>query len=194
MNASPVTLRHGITQFPGKISRNLLLEPMVRDTYRLEEGGQVLTFDPSCGKKIARQIRARIWERQEGGGRWRTAIVLAGHSRMHHANNFYLGELFGAEASRVCVHESGFQGGRVLNRPFAIYQKVLADSSEAYNRYLAHYFPYILLTAPFAALHALSPTLARNLFAAVGTIPWPNPREWANAGDSRAMRACVADA
>ena len=177
MNAEPVTLGNGIVQFPGKISRNLLLEPMVSHTYLLEDGEQVLVFDPSCGKRIARQIEAHIRKKLEGAGRWRKAIVLAGHSHMDHANNFYLGGLFGAEETHVYVHESGFQDGRVLNQPFAIYQKVLSDSSEAYNPYLAYYFPYILLTAPFAALHGLSPALARNLFAAVGAIPWPRPRD-----------------
>jgi glyoxylase-like metal-dependent hydrolase (beta-lactamase superfamily II) len=177
MNAEPVTLREGIIQFPGKISRNLLLEPMVSHTYLLEDGEQVLIFDPSCGKKIARQIEAHIRKKLAGERRWKKAVVLAGHSHMDHANNFYLGELFGAEETHVYVHESGFQDGRVLNRPFAIYQKALADWSEAYNPYLSYYFPYILLTAPFAALHALSPVLARNLFSAVGAIPWPRPRD-----------------
>jgi glyoxylase-like metal-dependent hydrolase (beta-lactamase superfamily II) len=157
---------------------------MVSHTYLLEDGEEVLIYDPSCGKKIARQIEAHIRERLEGTGRWKKAIVLAGHSHMDHANNFYLGELFGAEETHVYVHESGFQDGRVLNEPFAIYLKALAEWSEACNPYLAYYFPYILLTAPFAALHALSPVLARKLFSAVGAIPWPRPRDGTIAPES----------
>lgn len=177
MNDEPVTFRNGIVQFPGKISRNLLLEPMVSHTYLLEDGEQVLIFDPSCGKEIARQIEAHIRKKREGAGHWKKAIVLAGHSHMDHANNFYLGEHFGAEETHVYVHESGFRDGRVLNQAFAIYQKALVEWNEVYNPYLAYYFPYILLTAPLAALHAPSPVLARNLFSTVGAIPWPRPRD-----------------
>ena len=50
MNAEPVMLRNGTVQLPGKISPNLLLEPMLGHTYLLEDGGQALIFDPSCGR------------------------------------------------------------------------------------------------------------------------------------------------
>jgi glyoxylase-like metal-dependent hydrolase (beta-lactamase superfamily II) len=176
MTSQPVTIRDGIVQFQGKISRNLLLESMVSHTYWLEDGDEIVIFDPSCGRAIANAIEAYI-QGQRAHAAWKRAIVLAGHSHMDHANNFYLADLLGAEETHVYVHGSGFdESGRVLNEPYGLYTKVIEQWSAHYNPYRAFYAPYSWITAPFAALHALSPYLARTLFSGVGAIPWPRPR------------------
>lgn len=175
MSSEPTIVRSGIVQFQGKISRNLLLDPMISHTYFLEDDDEIIIFDPSCGKKIAKAIEAHILQRRAKTA-WKRAVVLAGHSHMDHANNFYLADLLGVEEAHIYVHESGFKNGQVLNKPYDVYVKVIEEWSEYYNPYRAFYAPYSLITAPFAALHTLSPALARTLFSAVGAIPWPRPR------------------
>jgi glyoxylase-like metal-dependent hydrolase (beta-lactamase superfamily II) len=175
MSSKLVIIRSGIVQFRGKISRNLLFESMVSHSYFLEDGDEIIIFDPSCGKKIAKAIEAHIRERRAKTA-WKRAVVLAGHSHMDHANNFYLGDLLGAEETHTYVHWSGFGNGRVINEPYDQFVRAIEGWSEHYNPYRAYHAPYGLLTAPFAALHTLSPPLARTLFGTIGAIPWPRPR------------------
>jgi glyoxylase-like metal-dependent hydrolase (beta-lactamase superfamily II) len=50
---------------------------------------------------------------------------------------------------------------------------MLGESKEYYNPYVGFPVPYNLLMYPLAALDALSPFLARKVFATIGAIPWP---------------------
>lgn len=175
MKVEPVQLRNGIVLFEGKISRHLMLDPMVSHTYLLEDEDEIIIFDPSCGKEIANRIEAHIRSRREVKAVWKKAILIAGHSHIDHANNFYLSEVIGAQETHIYVHESGFQGGRVMNEPAPFIEKVMEESKEYYNPYLAFSLPYSLLMYPFAALDAVSPNLARKAFSRIAAIPWPPP-------------------
>lgn len=152
-----------------------MLDPMLSHTYFLEDGDQVIIFDPSCGKDMAKRIEAHIRDRLAAKAEWKKAILIAGHSHMDHANNFYLSDLIGAEETHIYVHLSGFQGGRLMNEPVALIERVIEETKEYYNPYLAFSAPYNLLMYPFAVLDALSPGLARKAFSRIGAIPWPRP-------------------
>lgn len=171
----PIEIRSGILLFKGKISRNLLLEPMVSNIYFLEDGVEVVIFDASCGKEIARRIESHIRGRHEVKAEWKRAFIIAGHSHADHANNFYLSEVLKAPDTHIYIHESGFQDGRVKNEPVPFAENVTVESKRYYNPYLAFPVPYNLLMYPLAALDALSPALARKVFGIVGGIPWPAP-------------------
>jgi glyoxylase-like metal-dependent hydrolase (beta-lactamase superfamily II) len=175
MKPKSVKIRNGILLFEGRISRNLMLDPMVSHTYFLEDGDEVIIFDPSCGHEIAKEIETHIRTRHKAGAEWRKAILIAGHSHMDHANNFYLSDLAGAQETHIFVHERGFQDGRVMNKPAAFIEKVIEESTKYYNPYMAFPVPYNLLVYPLAALHALSPALAVKVFSVIGAIPWPRP-------------------
>lgn len=175
MKAKPVEIRSGIVLFQGRISRNLMLDPMVSHTYFLEDGDEVIIFDPSCGQEIAKEIEAHIRSRRKAEAEWRKAILIAGHSHMDHANNFYLSDVIGAQETHVFIHERGFQDGRVMNEPVAFIEKVIEESRTYYNPYMTFPVPYNLLVYPLAALHALSPALAAKVFSVIGAIPWPRP-------------------
>ena len=56
MDSQTLKIRDGIIMFKGKFSRNLLFDPVVSNTYFLENGDELIIFDPSCGKKIAKRI------------------------------------------------------------------------------------------------------------------------------------------
>ena len=60
----PIPVKDGITLFPGKISRNLLFEPMGSHAYWLEDEDDVVIFDSKCGKKIAEMIKSHILSRR----------------------------------------------------------------------------------------------------------------------------------
>lgn len=175
MNVEPVKIRSGIVLLKGRISRHLMLDPMVSNTYLLEDGDEVIIFDPSCGKEIAKRIETYIRNRLEAKAEWKKAILIAGHSHMDHANNFYLSDVIGAQETHIYVHESGFQDERVMNEPVAFIERATEESKEYYNPYLAFSAPYNLLMYPFAVLDALSPDLARKAFSRIGSIPWPRP-------------------
>jgi len=175
MKGEPVKVRDGIILFEGKISRNLLLEPIVSNAYFLEDGEEVLLFDPSCGKEIAKRIEAYIQERREAKAEWKKAILIAGHSHLDHANNFYLSDVIGAEETHIYVHESGFRNGKVMNEAFAFYRSKIEEWKEYYNFYLSFFPPYSLLVYPVAALNAISPALADKVFSRIGALPWPPP-------------------
>ena len=123
MDLKSKDIRNGIVLFKGEISRHLMLYPMVSHTYFLEDGDEVIIFDPSCGKKIANRIEAHIRKRLEAKAEWMKAILIAGHSHLDHANNFYLSDVIGARETHVYVHETGFQGGKVMNEPTAFIEK-----------------------------------------------------------------------
>ena len=175
MDLKSIDIRSGIVLFKGKISRHLMLDPMVSHTYFLEDGDEVIIFDPSCGKKIAKRIEAHIRNRLEAKAEWMKAILIAGHAHLDHANNFYLSDVIGARETHVYIHERGFQGGKVMNEPTAFIENMIAESKKYYHPYLAFSLPYNLLIYPFAALDALSPDLACKVFSKIGGVPFPSP-------------------
>ncbi len=73
MNVESEKIRSGIVLFKGRISRNLLIEPMVSHTYFLEDGDEVIIFDPSCGKEIAKRIAAHTRNRLKTQVKWKTS-------------------------------------------------------------------------------------------------------------------------
>jgi len=150
---------------------------MASHTYFLEDGDEVIIFDPSCGKEIAKRIEAHIRSRLEAKAEWKKAFLIAGHSHMDHANNFYLSDVIGVQNTYIYVHEHGFQDGKVKNKPIPFIENVIDESKKYYNPFLTYPVPYNLMMYPFAALDALSPTLARKVFGLVGGIPWPNPAD-----------------
>jgi len=175
MKMPPMKIRDGIVLFAGKMSRNLLLEPIVSNTYFLEDDDEMILFDPSCGKKIAKSVESHMRKRRKAGVKWKKAVLIAGHSHIDHANNFYLGDLTGAGETHIYVHEAGFKDGRVMNEPVAFIRNMIEESKKYYNPYLAFSFPYNVLMYPFAALDVFSPDLAVKLFSRIGAIPWPSP-------------------
>jgi len=176
MNGNHTRIREGIVRIEGRISRNLMMETIVSHIYFLEDGEEVIVFDPSCGRKIALKAESYIDQRKREGAKWSRALVIAGHSHFDHANNFYLGDLLGAEDTHVFVHEAGFKDGRVMNEPNAFVQKVVEQTIEYYQIYKSFYLPYKILIAPLAVLDFFSRELAKKLFAAVGSISFPPPR------------------
>ncbi len=176
MNKQPVEIRSGIVLFRGEISRHLLIRPMVSNAYFLESGDAVILFDPSCGKAIAGRIEAHVRSRRRAGVRWKRAFLVAGHSHIDHAGNFFLSDVLGAAESHVYVHERGLENGRVINEPRAFIEKAMEESRDYYNPYLALAFPYRLFMLPVAALDGVSRRLALKAFAAMAAIPWPRPR------------------
>lgn len=175
MKAKSVKIRDEIVWFQGRISRNLMLDPMVSHAYFVEDGDEAIIFDPSCGQEIAKEIEAHIRSRRKAQAEWRKAILIAGHSHMDHANNFYLSDVMGAQETHVFIHERGFQDGRVMNEPMAFMGKVVEESRKYYNPYMTFPVPYNLFMYPLAALNALSPALAAKVFSLIGAIPWPRP-------------------
>jgi glyoxylase-like metal-dependent hydrolase (beta-lactamase superfamily II) len=171
----PVEIKNGIVLFKGRISRNLLLEPMASNIYLLEDGDEVIIFDASCGRKMAKRIETHIRSRHEAKVEWKRAFLIAGHSHSDHANNFYLSAILAAPDTHIYVHESGFQDGKMKNEPVPFAENAIEESRKYYNPYLAFPVPYNLLMYPLVALNALSPALARKVFGIVGGIPWPAP-------------------
>jgi glyoxylase-like metal-dependent hydrolase (beta-lactamase superfamily II) len=168
-------VRDDIVFFEGKISHSLMMKPMVSNAYFVEDGDEVILFDPSCGKEIAQRIEAYIHKRREAGARWRSAVLIAGHSHMDHANNFYLSDVIGAEETHIYVHESGFRNGIVMNEPISFNRSKIEESKKYYNTYLSVYGPAMLLAYPLVILDKLSPTLAAKLFSRLIALPWPTP-------------------
>ena len=175
MKTAPMKIKDGIVLFSGKMSRHLMLEPIVSNTYFLEDEDEMFIFDPSCGKKIAKSVKSHMRTRRKAGVKWKKAVLVAGHSHIDHANNFYLSDLTGAGETHIYVHEAGFKGGRVSNEPVAFIRNMIEESKKYYNPYLAFSFPYNLLMYPFAALDVFFPDLAVKLFSRIGAIPWPGP-------------------
>ena len=170
-------VRDGIVLFEGKISRNLMVDPMVSHTYFLEDGDQVILFDPSCGKDIGRRVEEHIRGRRKASASWSKAFVIAGHSHLDHANNFYLADEVGAPETHVYVHESGFRNGKVMNDPAPFVRDIVRDSNKHYDLYLSFFFPYNLLLSPLALLNLFSPDLAATVFAALGSLPFSSPND-----------------
>jgi glyoxylase-like metal-dependent hydrolase (beta-lactamase superfamily II) len=175
MNTEARRVQDGIILFEGKTARNLLIDPMVSNTYILDDGNQAIIFDPSCGKKIGRSIEAYIRLRVEAGIKWETGLVIAGHSHIDHANNFYLSDVLGAAESRVLVHERGFEDGKVMNDPVVFVHRLVEQTAKYYSIYSVFFFPYNILMYPLVALNALSPELASKVFSRIGAAPFPRP-------------------
>jgi hypothetical protein len=57
-------VRDDIVFFEGRISNNNILRSMVSNAYFLEDGDEVILFDPSCGKEIAKRIEVYIRKRR----------------------------------------------------------------------------------------------------------------------------------
>lgn len=175
--AQPQPIRDGILLFEGKISRNLIMDPMVSHTYFLEDGDQVILFDPSCGKEMGRRIEEHIRTRQRASASWKRATLLAGHSHLDHAGNFYLADVIDVPETRVYVHEAGIHDGKVMNDPAPFVRAVARDSNECYNLYLSFYFPYNLLLTPLALVNLFSSELASRIFATLGSLAFESPRD-----------------
>ena len=127
MNVEPVKIRDGIVMFEGKWSRHLLLESMTSSIYFLEDGDELIIFDTSCGKEIAKRVEAHIRNRRKAKAEWKKAILIAGHSHMDHANNFHLSDVIGAEETHIYVHERGFRDGTVMNEPVAVFRSLIEE-------------------------------------------------------------------
>ncbi|MBN2179121.1 MAG: MBL fold metallo-hydrolase [Deltaproteobacteria bacterium] len=175
MTAESTVIKDGIIVFRGKLSRNLLMDPIVSSSYFLEDGDSVIIFDPSCGRTIARRIEAYIEKRKRERSPWKKAVIIAGHSHMDHANNFYLIDRLEADERHIYVHEKGFENGRVKNEPVPFMENVIRETREYYNVYRSFPVPYNLLIAPVALIDALSPSLARKMLSYIGGIPWSLP-------------------
>ena len=170
-------IRDGILLFEGKISRNLMVDPMVSHTYFLEDRDQVIVFDPSCGRNIGRRVEEHIQRRRRASASWNKGFVIAGHSHLDHANNFYLADVMDAPQTHVYVHETGFQNGKVMNDPAPFVRDIVRDSNKHYNMYLSFFFPYNLLLAPLALVNLFSPDLASTVFAALGSLSFSPPND-----------------
>lgn len=175
MRKQPTEIRKGIISFEGKISRHLLIEPIVSHTYFLEDENEVLIFDPSCGKNIAKRIETYIHRKHRENVEWKQAFVIAGHSHLDHANNFYLSDELGADETHIYVHESGFENGKVMNEPVPFIIKEFRETMKYYNPFLSFFVPYNLLIYPIAAVNILSTELALKIFSSIGGIPFPGP-------------------
>jgi len=175
MNTKAQSVRDGIILFEGKTSRHLMVDPMVSNTYMLDDGNQVVIFDPSCGKEIGRSIEAYIRQRAGAGVTWETGLVIAGHSHIDHANNFYLADMLGTAETRVLVHERGFENGKVMNDPVPFVHRLVERTAHYYSIYGIFFFPYNVLMYPLVALNALSPALASKVFSRIGAVPFPRP-------------------
>lgn len=168
-------VREGITAFEGKMSRNLLFEPIVSHTYFLEDGNEVIIFDPSCGKNIAKRIEAYIHKRHQEKAVWKKGFLIAGHSHLDHANNFYLSDKLKADEAHIYVHEKGFENGKVMNDPVPWIKKEFNETKKYYNFFLAFFTPYNWIMYPMAALDLFSTKAAVNLFSTIGALPFPDP-------------------
>lgn len=175
MTGKPLQIRQDILFFEGKISRNMMVDPMVSHTYFLEDGDQVIVFDPSCGKDIGGRVEEHIQERRRASASWNRAFLIAGHSHLDHAGNFYLADVIGAPETHVYVHERGFRNGRVMNEPAPFVKDVIQESNKYYNMYLSFFFPYNLFLSPFAAIDMFSSDLAAILFSTLGSLPSAQP-------------------
>jgi glyoxylase-like metal-dependent hydrolase (beta-lactamase superfamily II) len=151
------------------------LRPMISNAYLLEDGREVVLFDPSCGIDIAKRIEAYIYKRREDKAEWNRAYIIAGHSHIDHANNFYLSDAIGVEETHIYVHENGFRDGRIINEPVSFFRNKLEESKKYYNFYLSIFAPYSLLLYPIVILDKISSTLAAKVFSRIGALPWPPP-------------------
>ena len=167
----------GLVQVEGSLSRNLLARAIVSSIYLVENGDDLMIFDPSCGRKVARLAESWIISRRkERDSRWNHAWILASHSHLDHANNFIIGDTVDAESVMPLVHERGFKDGKLMNDPIPFLVEMVRIAEPRFNMYTGYPFPYSLLMAPFALLGAVWPSAARKAFAAVGGLPWPRPR------------------
>lgn len=167
----------GLVQVEGRLSRNLLCQAIVSSIYIMEDGDDLMIFDPSCGRQVAGLAKSWIVSRrEERGSRWKRAWILASHSHLDHANNFIIGDAVDAESVTPLVHERGFKDDQLMNDPVPFLQEMVRIAEPQFSMYTGYPFPYSLLMAPFALLGAVWPAAARKAFAAVGGLPWPRPR------------------
>ena len=176
MMTESMVIKNDIALIKGKLSRNLLMDPIVSNSYFLEDGDTAIIFDPSCGKRIAKKIEAHIQSRKKAQSPWNKAVIIAGHSHIDHANNFYLIDLLEAKENHIYVHEEGFEKGRVKNEPVPFMENVIRETREYYNVYRSFPVPYNLIVSPMVLIDAISPYLARKIFSHIGGIPWSLPR------------------
>ena len=170
-----VEIAEGIFFFEGRFRHNLTLNPIVSNAYFLEDGNEAFIYDPACGKEIGNRLAAHIRDRHAAGVKWKEAFIVIGHSHFDHACNLYLGDLMGAEETRILLHERGFEDEKVLNHPTVVLRKQIEGAREYYNPYLSFFGPFKLLTAPFAALDALAPEWTLDVFERIATIHATGP-------------------
>ncbi len=175
VNVKSSEVREGIYLFKGKISRNLLIRPMVSHTYLLDDGEEMTLFDPSCGKSISRRIKAHIKKRLKTGPGWKRAFIIAGHSHMDHANNFHLSDITRAGETRVHLHEAGIRQGQVKNEPYAFVKNMIDESKRYYNPYLSFFPPYSRLICCLYGVDLIRPAWAKKTFSFFGSLFFPKP-------------------
>lgn len=146
MSTNHVQIKDGITQFKGRMPRNLFFEPVVSSTYLLEDEGEVVIFDPSIGKDISQSVEAYVRSRHENNVKWKKAFVVAGHSHYDHANNFQLAKVLQGEETHIYVHERGFRNGRVANQRSDVFD-LINQTRKYYNPSKTFPFPNNLFVA-----------------------------------------------
>ena len=170
-----MNVKDGIVFFEGKISTNVLMRPMVSNVYFLEDGEELILFDPSCGKEIAKRIEEYIDKRKEAGVKWERAFIIAGHSHIDHANNFYLSDVIGASETHILVHEKGFQNGIVKNEVVPFIKNIALESNKYYPFFSAVSDPGFLPGYSLMLLGKVSRNMAASTFGSIGALAWPGP-------------------
>ena len=168
-------VRDGIVLFQGSISTNVLIKPMVSNAYLLEDGDEIVLFDPSCGKEIAGRIEAHIRKNKGEGRQFKKAIIVAGHSHIDHANNFYLGDLIGAKETHILVHEKGFKNGAVKNEVVPFIKNIALESNQYYKFFSAVSGPVFLPGYFFMVMDKISRNMASSIFGSLSSFAWPGP-------------------
>jgi len=171
-----IPIQKGIAMIPGQLSSNLLFEPMVSNSYIIEDQDDVIIFDPACGRKTARIIKAHIRKRQKEGVNWTRGTVIAGHSHMDHANNFIVADNLGPIKTTIFLHETGFIEKEPMNIPARFIAKELTAAMKHYNVFRSFFFPYNLLLFPLSILSRFAPDHAVKWGSYLTSLPMPGPR------------------
>jgi hypothetical protein len=170
-----MNIRDGIILIEGNTPQNLMQKPIVSNAYFLRDGDDVVLFDPSCGKEIANDIADCIRQERREKKEWRKAVVIAGHSHLDHANNFYLSDVIKASDTHIYVHEKGFNNGAVKNEPIEFFQNMFTESKKYYNIYRSFFGPFALLSYPIVLLDKIAPKSAAKMMCKAGARTWPKP-------------------
>jgi glyoxylase-like metal-dependent hydrolase (beta-lactamase superfamily II) len=124
---------------------------------------------------MAKKIEAYIQKRHKENAEWQKAVIIAGHSHLDHANNFYLSDKLKADETHIYVHESGFEKEKLMNDPAPWINKEFKEIKRYYNPFLSFFTPYNLLIYPLAALDILSTKVALKVFSSIGALPFAGP-------------------
>ena len=162
-----------IVTFKGKLSHNVLLDPMISNAYLLEDQDTVIIYDPSCGKEMAKRIEGYLsYRRQEGKG-WKSALLIPGHSHIDHAGNMHVIEKVNAAETRIFVHENALKDGKILNDTVTLFESLVTISKGYFSRYKAFYFPASLIMRPLSLLDRVMPEQTCKLFGRLASLVWP---------------------